>query len=67
MCDICDRLPDELPGKAVADIPGLAAHLEEMTTDFKLWITPFRCKECGKIWEERYSRKGMPMFLRSKR
>jgi transposase-like protein len=57
-CKVCNRWPDEIPGKAVSDVPELASHLEKLTTDFKLWITRFRCKECGQIWEERYESKG---------
>jgi len=44
-CETCNRLPDEIAGKAVSDIPGLLNQLEEVATDFKLWMTPFRCKK----------------------
>ena len=54
----CDQLPDEYPGKTLAEIPELRDHVEELSTDFKRWITVFRCKDCGMIWEERYEAKG---------
>jgi len=57
-CNFCDQLPDNIPGKAVIDIPELSNRLQEISTDFKLWITRFRCKQCGQIWEESYESKG---------
>jgi len=58
MCETCNRLPDEIAGKAVSEIPEFVNRLEEVSTDFKLWVTRFRCKKCGQIWEERYESKG---------
>jgi hypothetical protein len=57
-CNICGGLPSELLGVSVSEIPALAAHVEELSTDFKTWTTLFRCKVCGQIWEERYESKG---------
>jgi len=57
-CEICDRLPEEIPGKAVSDISELSSHLEKLTTDFKHWVTRFRCRESSQIWEERYESRG---------
>lgn len=57
-CNVCNSVPDENPGKAIADLPALAGRVEKVKTDFKLWISIFRCKECGQIWEERYESKG---------
>jgi hypothetical protein len=39
-------------------MPDLSACLEEVTTDFKKWVTTYRCKNCGQYWEERYEGTG---------
>jgi hypothetical protein len=54
----CRKLPDQIVGKRIADIPGLAAHLREISTDYKKWVTPFECNVCGQRWQERYLAKG---------
>ena len=65
----CQRFPGENPGKSVKDIPDLAKTLDEISTDYLKWVTTFRCKQCGQLWEERYRSAGhgnVPEVLRGK-
>jgi hypothetical protein len=54
----CDDLPLEFRGKSVAEIPALAARLEELSRDLEQWVRVFRCRQCGQLWEERYEATG---------
>jgi len=58
ICDVCDSIPGENPGKAVADLAALASRLDKLETDFAQRVSTFRCKECGQTWEERYEARG---------
>jgi hypothetical protein len=54
----CDDLPDEYPGRAVAEIPALVARLDQISIDPIQWIRVFKCRRCGQRWEERYKATG---------
>jgi len=54
----CTELNDRFDGMAVKDIPDLHSNLEEVATDFKSWVTTFKCTNCGQIWIEQYKGKG---------
>jgi len=57
-CSVCTSLPSLICGKAVNEILELVERLEEVGTDFKNWITRFKCKYCDQEWEEYYEAKG---------
>ena len=50
----CDKLPDEIKGKSVEQIPELRRVLEMVSCDPKKWVTIYKCRLCGQMWEERY-------------
>ncbi len=54
----CTDLSSRYEGKAVKDIPELQSRLEEVATDYKNWVTAFRCLRCGQAWIEQYKSKG---------
>ena len=54
----CTNLSNHYTGKAVKDIPELQARLEEVATDYKKWVTTFRCSSCGQAWIEQYKSRG---------
>lgn len=58
MIECCEKLKRIYAGAQVKDIPELQELLVEESTDYKKWITIFRCKECGQKWEERYQQHG---------
>ena len=54
----CENLPDTIQGKSVDEIPELKNVLEVVSCDAKKWITIYKCKSCGQLWEERYEPTG---------
>ena len=54
----CNKLKEIYEGKQIKDIPELLGHIEEITTDFKKWLTTYKCTRCGQLWLERYIEKG---------
>ena len=54
----CSELPNKYEGKTVADIPELSKNLDEIKTDYKQWVTQFRCNKCNQLWCETYKEKG---------
>ena len=54
----CDSLAAEYPGRSVAELPGLESRLDEISRDLSRWLRTFRCRNCGQLWEERYSASG---------
>ena len=54
----CKDLQEKFEGKSVKDIPDLYKKLEEVTIDYKNWITTFKCKSCGQFWLEAFIEKG---------
>ena len=57
-CSVCASMPAVIHGKTVAEISEFAGRLSEISTDFKHWVTLFRCEVCGQEWEEYYEAKG---------
>lgn len=49
---------NEYPGKALSELPELAACLCEISCDPMTWTTIYRCKYSGEYWEEVYESKG---------
>jgi len=56
--DCCSNNESEYQGKTVKEIPELSGKLVELATDFKNWITTFKCTKCGQMWIEKYTSKG---------
>ncbi|BAJ04054.1 hypothetical protein [Shewanella violacea] len=54
----CSELTNKYDGKSVKDIPELQSKLEELDTDYKNWITIFKCSVCSQIWIEKYKSTG---------
>jgi hypothetical protein len=54
----CTELNNIYDGMTVKDSPELNSKLEEVSTDYKNWVTTFRCTICGQAWIERYNGKG---------
>ena len=54
----CSELNDKYVGKFVKDIPELQRKLKEIETDYKNWVTTFKCPTCGQIWTEKYKSTG---------
>ena len=54
----CNRRKKVYIGIQVKDIPELRDLLVEESTDYKKWVTTYRCKKCGQKWEERFVEHG---------
>jgi len=66
----CDALPERFPATAMTDLPELSSRVEELRIDAKKWITTYRCRVCGAIWDERYESAGhanIPTLFRTPR
>jgi hypothetical protein len=54
----CKNLPEEFPGRTIAQIPELQGTLEKVEVNYKTWTTLYRCTVCGQLWEEKYEASG---------
>jgi hypothetical protein len=54
----CDDLAGDFDGQAMTDLPLLASRVEKTGFDPKAWVTTFRCKTCGRLWEEKFRSEG---------
>jgi hypothetical protein len=54
----CSALAARIPAMAMSDLPELTRRVEEIQVDAMKWITTYRCKVCGCIWEERFQAEG---------
>jgi len=54
----CNDLQKIYEGKAVKDIPDLCKKLEKIATDFKNWVSTYKCPRCGQLWIEEYVMRG---------
>jgi hypothetical protein len=54
----CDELPDEYPGKAMAQIAELHESMVAVTRDADSWTTVYECRLCGQVWEELFEELG---------
>lgn len=50
----CNELQDVYEGMAVKDIPDLYKRLEELSVNYRQWVTSYKCSQCGQIWKEQY-------------
>lgn len=54
----CADLQISFPGRAMSELPELAAHVDEVSCDAHEWRTLYRCRECGQEWVEEYEAGG---------
>ncbi|GAA0811005.1 hypothetical protein GCM10009111_02840 [Colwellia asteriadis] len=54
----CSNHKSDYQGLAVKEISELSGKLVELNTDFKNWITTFKCSQCDQIWVEKYNSNG---------